>query len=76
MRVYLAARFSRRFEMQGYRADLQRAGIELTQATITLNGQGGSLEMPKSATDPQYAASLHRMRIACDHFLNALNGQY
>jgi hypothetical protein len=28
--VYLAARFSRRFEMQGYRADLQRAGFVVT----------------------------------------------
>jgi nucleoside 2-deoxyribosyltransferase len=32
--VYLAARFSRRFEMQGYRADLQRAGFVVTSRWI------------------------------------------
>src|ERR1700682_4364514 len=32
--VYWAARFSRRFEMQGYRADLQRAGFVVTSRWI------------------------------------------
>ena len=36
MRVYLAARFSRRFEMQGHRGDLQRAGHAVTSRWIDL----------------------------------------
>ena len=36
MRVYLAAKFSRRYEMQGYRADLLRAGHVCTARWIDL----------------------------------------
>jgi nucleoside 2-deoxyribosyltransferase len=35
--IYLAARFSRRYERQGYRADLQRAGHIVTSHWIDLN---------------------------------------
>jgi nucleoside 2-deoxyribosyltransferase len=36
MRVYLAARFLRRYELQGYRADLQRAGHTVVSRWIDL----------------------------------------
>jgi hypothetical protein len=39
---------------------------KLHQEAIARGGQAGS---------PQEAAELHRLRIACDHFLNALSGK-
>jgi hypothetical protein len=36
---YFAARFSRRFELQGYRAELQRLGHEVTSRWIDSNGE-------------------------------------
>jgi hypothetical protein len=38
--------------------------------------KGASVVSTKASDDPQHAAHVHRMRLACDQFLNALNGQY
>jgi hypothetical protein len=43
---------------------------DLTRCAITLHGSGGSMEMPKAHADPQYAAWLHRLKMACDTFIN------
>jgi hypothetical protein len=44
---YFAARFSRRFELQGYRADLLRIGHEVTSRWIDDAGREDELEDPR-----------------------------
>ena len=44
---YFAARFSRRFELQGYRADLLRMGHEVTSRWIDDAGRKDELENPR-----------------------------
>ena len=53
--------------VEEFRDELARHTAKLHQEAIALGGQGGS---------PQQAAELHRMRLACDNFLNALAGNY
>jgi hypothetical protein len=49
---------------------------DLTRADIRLVGKGATVTLPKAADDPQYAARMHRLGVACDHFLNSVRGVY
>jgi hypothetical protein len=62
--------------VEEFRQLLDEATAELTRALHEPNKRGESMTMPKAADDPQHHAKLHRMRLACDHFLNALKDQY
>jgi hypothetical protein len=42
--------------------------------TMRVRGQGG--EMPAVANDPQYAARIHSLKMACDAFINAMRGNF
>ncbi len=55
MLIYLAARFSRRFELQGVRADLARAGHQVTSRWI---------DQRRDATDTAEAAAVAHRDIA------------
>lgn len=42
--------------------------------TMRVHGQGG--EMPAAASDPAYASQIHRYKVACNSFCNAMRGVY
>jgi hypothetical protein len=47
---------------------------QLVQPKIEINKFGVAVEMPKGTDEPQKVAEVHRLRMACDHFVNALVG--
>jgi uncharacterized protein (UPF0261 family) len=47
-----------------------------SNAVHTLNEWGGSLTMPAAYEAPGYAGNIHRLLVASDNFINAMNGQY
>jgi hypothetical protein len=49
---------------------------DLTRAKIGDISDGASVKLPAASHDPQRHAELHRIRVACDNFINALNGAY
>lgn len=53
--------------VEEFRDVLARHTAKLHQEAIARGGQAGS---------PQEAAELHRLRLACDNFLNALVGNF
>jgi hypothetical protein len=60
-----------------FRDLLSAETARLQQAKIEHSGlHAAKLTMPEMATDPEHYARLHRMRMAADHFLSALSGQY
>ena len=70
---YLAAAASVAEELRDF---LSRHYADLTTPAMTMkiHGQGG--EMPAAAQDPQYAANIHRLKVACENFVNAMRGHY
>ena len=58
-----------------FRDVLAEHTAELTRTKIDLK-KGASVELPAASHDPQRHAELHRIRMACDNFINALNGAY
>ena len=48
----------------------------LTHCSMTINGKGIAMEMPKASVDPQTAAHVHRLMNACDAFTNVVRGVY
>jgi hypothetical protein len=48
--------------------------VDLTKPKMVMrvHGQGG--EMPAAASDPAYAGPIHRYKVACDSFCNAMRG--
>jgi hypothetical protein len=85
MKIYLAARYSRRLELCGYREQLQAAGHHVTSrwlngshqisdAGIPLGDAGESLVECDSGVDSQEAARL-RARFAVEDFVDVRNAE-
>jgi hypothetical protein len=62
--------------VESFRNELAEHTAELTRAKIGNISVGASVELPAASHDPQRHAELHRIRVACDSFLNALSGNY
>ena len=55
--------------LSGHYADITRAHHEP-------NKWGESLTMPAAYEAPEYAGNIHRLKVACENFVNAMRGQY
>jgi hypothetical protein len=65
--------------VESFRDELAEHTAELVHFDINVisGGRGGvSVTDTKASADPQRHAELHRIRVACDNFINALNGNY
>ena len=57
-------------------AELTHYDIQTDKDPVGFGPSGLSVKESKASADPQRHAELHRIRMACDNFLNALNGTY
>jgi hypothetical protein len=60
--------------VEEFRDFLAEYHAQLVQPKIEINKFGVAVEMPKGTDEPQKVAEVHRLRMACDHFVNALVG--
>jgi hypothetical protein len=49
---------------------------DITKAHHEPNKWGESLTMPAAYDAPEYAGNIHRLKVACDNFVNAMRGNY
>jgi hypothetical protein len=49
---------------------------DLTKPRMTKGQHGYHGEMPAAADDPAYAGNIHRLKVACDNFVNAMRGNW
>ena len=50
--------------------------LEITKPNMTFGGHGYHGEMPAAYEAPEYAGNIHRLKVACENFVNAMRGQY
>jgi hypothetical protein len=50
--------------------------LDLTKPPMTKGAHGFHGELPAAADDPGYAANIHRLKVACDNFINAMRGNW
>jgi hypothetical protein len=62
--------------VEEFRDFLAEYHAQLVHPEMKINGHGIAMEMPKAAADPQKVSEVHRLRMACDHFVNALAGKW
>jgi hypothetical protein len=62
--------------VEEYRDFLAEYHAQLVQPKIEIGKHGVAVEMPQSADHPQKVAELHRLRTACDNFVNAVSGKW
>jgi hypothetical protein len=65
-----------RDELAEHTAELTRYDIQTDKAPVGGGRSGLSVTETKASADPQRHAELHRIRVACDNFINALSGNY
>lgn len=49
---------------------------ELLKCNMVIHGKGIAMDMPISAQDPQYSAHIHKLKSACDAFVNSMRGHF
>jgi hypothetical protein len=49
---------------------------ELIKCHMEIHGLGIAVDMPVAHQDPQYAAHIHKLKSACDAFVNAMRNNY
>ncbi len=49
---------------------------ELLKCNMVIHGKGIAMDMPLAAQDPQYTAHIHKLKNACDAFVNSMRGVY
>jgi hypothetical protein len=49
---------------------------ELIKCHMEIHGRGIAVDMPIAAQDPQYAAHIHKLKNACDAFVNVMRNNY
>jgi hypothetical protein len=62
--------------VEEFRDFLAEYHTRLVHPEMKIHGRGIAMEMPQAAADPQKVSEVHRLRMACDHFVNALAGQW
>jgi hypothetical protein len=62
--------------VEEFRDFLAEYHAQLVHPEMKITGNGIAVEMPKAAADPQKVSEVHRLRMACDHFVNALSGKW
>jgi hypothetical protein len=49
---------------------------DITKAHHEPNKWGESLTMPAAYDAPEYAGNIHRLKVACDNYINAMRGNW
>lgn len=50
--------------------------LEITKPPMTMGEHGYHGEMPAAYEAPEYAANIHRLKVASDNYINALRGNW